>query len=67
MNKTINYIKRIVLFFIGMSIIQMGVALYLKTNIGSDPMTVFTQGLASTLDKTGLRDTAIVKIGRAHV
>lgn len=62
MKKTINYAKRIILFFLGMSIIQMGVALFLKTNIGSDPMTVFTQGLASTLDKTGLKETAIVKM-----
>lgn len=62
MKKTINYAKRIILFFLGMSIIQMGVALFLKTNIGSDPMTVFTQGLASALDKTGLKETAIVKM-----
>lgn len=61
MNKAINFAKRLVLFFVGMTIIQFGVALFLKTNIGSDPMTVFTQGLANTLDKTGFRDTAIVK------
>ena len=62
MNKAINFVKRLVLFFIGMTIIQFGVALFLKTNIGSDPMTVFTQGLANTLDKTAFRDTAIVKM-----
>ena len=62
MNKAVNYIKRLVLFFIGMSIIQMGVALFLRTNIGSDPMTVFTQGLASALDKTGLKDAGIVNM-----
>ena len=45
-----------------MTIIQFGVALYLKTNIGSDPMTVFTQGLASTLDKTSLKDLSIVRM-----
>ena len=45
LNKAINLIKRLVLFFIGMSIIQFGVALFLKTSIGSDPFTVFTQGL----------------------
>jgi len=52
MTKKLNLIKRIILFFIGMSIIQIGVALFLKTNIGSDPFTLFTQGLAFTLNKT---------------
>lgn len=61
MNKAINLIKRLILFFVGMSIIQFGVALFLKTNIGSDTFTVFTQGLAETLDKTSLKDFSIVK------
>jgi uncharacterized membrane protein YczE len=61
MNKAINLIKRLILFFVGMSIIQFGVALFLKTNIGSDTFTVFTQGLASTLDKTSLKDLLLVK------
>ncbi|MDO4535210.1 MAG: hypothetical protein Q4B63_05305 [Clostridium perfringens] len=52
MNKTMNFIKRVILFFIGMSVIQFGVAVFLKTNIGSDPFTVFTQGLANTIGKT---------------
>jgi uncharacterized protein len=62
MNKTINLFKRIILFFVGMSIIQFGVALFLKTNIGSDPFTVFTQGLALTLNKTGLKNFSLVKL-----
>jgi len=52
MVKKLNLIKRLILFFIGMSIIQIGVALFLKTNIGSDPFTLFTQGLAFSLKKT---------------
>ncbi len=52
MNKTMSFIKRVILFFIGMSVIQFGVAVFLKTNIGSDPFTVFTQGLANTIGKT---------------
>ena len=52
MTKTLNLIKRLTLFFVGMSIIQIGVALFLKTNIGSDPFTLFTQGLAFLLNKT---------------
>lgn len=69
MNKVINLIKRLILFFIGMSIIQFGVALYLKTSIGSDPFTVFTEGLATILDKTALKDFSIVHMisGRAEV
>lgn len=69
MNKVINLIKRLILFFIGMSIIQFGVALFLKTSIGSDPFTVFTEGLATVLDKTALKDFSIVQIiaGRAEV
>ena len=52
-----------------MIIIQFGVALFLKTKIGSDPFTIFTQGLASTLDKTGVKNFLIVKMisGSAHV
>ncbi|MBX4264624.1 YczE/YyaS/YitT family protein [Clostridium estertheticum] len=52
MTKKLNLFKRLILFFVGMSIIQLGVALFLKTNIGSDPFTLFTQGLAFLLHKT---------------
>ena len=52
MTKKLNLIKRLILFFMGMSLIQIGVALFLKTNIGSDPFTLFTQGLAFLLKKT---------------
>lgn len=62
MNKAFNLSKRLILFFVGMSIIQFGVALFLKTNIGSDTFTVFTQGLAETLDKTSFRDFVLVKL-----
>ena len=69
MNKVINLVKRLLLFFIGMSIIQFGVALFLKTGIGSDPFTVFTQGLATILNKTGLQNLSIVNMiaGRSEV
>ena len=69
MNKAINLGKRLVLFFVGMSIIQFGVALFLKTGIGSDPFTVFTQGLATVLNKTGLQNLSIVNMiaGKAEV
>ncbi|MBX9184421.1 YitT family protein [Clostridium sp. K04] len=69
MKKAINLIKRLVMFFVGMSIIQFGVALFLKTSIGSDSFTVFTEGLATVLNKTGLKDLSIVHMitGRAEV
>lgn len=69
LKKSISLIKRLVLFFIGMSIIQFGVALFLKTSIGSDSFTVFTEGLATVLNKTGLKDLSIVHMitGRAEV
>jgi Predicted membrane protein len=44
MNMSFNLIKRLVLFLMGMTIIQFGVALFLKSDIGSDPFTVFNQG-----------------------
>ena len=59
LNKTINLIKRLVLFFVGMSIIQFGVALFLKTSIGSDSFTVFTEALATVLNKTALKALSI--------
>lgn len=69
LKNAINLIKRLVLFFVGMSIIQFGVALFLKTGIGSDSFTVFTEGLATILSKTGLKDLSIVQMitGRAEV
>ncbi|MGL5352338.1 MAG: YczE/YyaS/YitT family protein, partial [Clostridium sp.] len=69
MNKTNNLFKRIILFFLGMSIIQIGVAIFLKTNIGSDPITVFTEGLAKVLNQTSLKDFSLVQLisGKAEV
>ena len=49
MHKKVEILKRIILFFLGVFIIQLGVAIFLKTNIGSDPFTVFTQGLSFLL------------------
>lgn len=57
MKKLSETIKKILLFLMGMSIIQFGVALFLRMNIGSDPFTVFTQGLANTLNNLGMNVT----------
>ena len=57
MKKLSEATKRIIIYLIGMSIIQFGVALFLRMNIGSDPFTVFTQGLANTLNNLGVNAT----------
>ena len=57
-----NFIKRLILFFLGISVIQFGVAMFLETSIGSDPFTVFTEGLAKVLSKTPLANTALVEM-----
>ena len=57
MKKLSETTKRIIIFLIGMSIIHFGVALFLRMNIGSDPFTVFTQGLANTLNNLGVNAT----------
>ena len=57
MKKLSEATQRIIIFLIGMSIIQFGVALFLRMNIGSDPFTVFTQGLANTLNNLGVNAT----------
>lgn len=57
MKKLSETIKKLLLFLLGMSIIQFGVALFLRMNVGSDPFTVFTQGLANTLNNLGMNVT----------
>ena len=57
MKKLSETIKKLLLFLLGMSIIQFGVALFLRMNIGSDTFTVFTQGLANTLNNLGMNVT----------
>ena len=57
MKKLSETIKKLLLFLLGMSILQFGVALFLRMNIGSDPFTVFTQGLANTLNNLGMNVT----------
>lgn len=41
--------KQMVVWLIGLMIIQVGVALFLSLNLGSDPFTLFTQGVARKL------------------
>lgn len=46
------YVKKFIVFILGLFLIQVGVAVMLRLNIGSDPFTVFTQGLSKTLHIT---------------
>ncbi len=62
MTKLLNMTKRILLFFLGVTIIQFGVALFLRTNIGSDPFTLFTQGLSFLLNTTPGRANMVILI-----
>ena len=45
-------LKKLLLFFMGLFIIQFGVALFLELDLGSDPFTIFTQGMAGLLGIT---------------
>lgn len=38
--------KQMMVWFVGLIVIQVGVALFLSLNLGSDPFTLFTQGVA---------------------
>ena len=43
-------LKRMLVWLIGLAVIQVGVALFLNLGLGSDPFTLFTQGIARKLD-----------------
>lgn len=56
-------LMKLILFFLGMAIIQFGVGLSLVTNIGSDSFTVFTQGVSMLFNKTpGIANMCILFI-----
>ncbi|MGL4735898.1 MAG: YczE/YyaS/YitT family protein [Cellulosilyticaceae bacterium] len=46
----ISSAKKWTMFFVGLLILNLGVALLLEVNIGSDPFTLFTQGMAAILN-----------------
>ena len=47
-----DLIKKAIIFFLGLVITQIGVALELVSNVGSDGFTVFIQGLSKVLNVT---------------
>ena len=52
--------KKLIFFFLGLWIIQIGVAIFIGTKIGSDPFTVFTQGIANVLNITPGRANMVI-------
>ncbi|MDY6013221.1 YczE/YyaS/YitT family protein [Clostridium sp.] len=52
--------KKLIFFFLGLWIIQTGVAIFIGTKIGSDPFTVFTQGIANVLNITPGRANMVI-------
>ena len=61
-------LMKLILFFLGMAIIQFGVGLSLVTNIGSDSFTVFTQGLSMLINKTpGIANMCILFVLTAGI
>ena len=48
----ITHAKSWMAYMIGLCIVQFGVAIFLDLNIGSDPFTVFMQGIARTFKVT---------------
>lgn len=48
----ITNIRNWLAYIVGLSIIQLGVAIFLDLNLGSDPFTIFTQGVSRTFQIT---------------
>ena len=44
-----NYIKRLLILVVGLTIAHLGVTLFLLSNLGSDPFNVLIQGIAHLL------------------
>lgn len=52
-NRTLSeYIKRLLILVIGLTIAHLGVTLFLLSNLGSDPFNVLIQGIANILPLT---------------
>jgi len=50
--RKIMNIRNWIAYLLGVCIIQFGVAIFLELNLGSDPFTIFTQGVARTFEIT---------------
>ena len=60
-----DWLLRIAVLMLGLTIAHLGVTLFLLSDLGSDPFNVFVQGLYRTLDK--LLHWPFLTHGRTHV
>jgi uncharacterized membrane protein YczE len=60
-----EWLLRIAVLMLGLTIAHLGVTLFLLSDLGSDPFNVFVQGLYRTLDK--LLPWPFLTHGRTHV
>ena len=60
-----EWLIRILILMIGLTIAHLGVTLFLLTDLGSDPFNVLIQGLFRTL--SSLTGWAFLSHGRVHV
>lgn len=56
MNPKLKFLKQLITLFFGAGVLSFGIAMYIKANLGADPLTTFLVGLSKTLN---------INIGRA--
>ena len=60
-----EWVLRIIILMIGLTIAHLGVILFLLSEVGSDPFNVLIQGLFRTL--SGSADSSFLTHGRVHI
>ena len=60
-----EWILRVIILMIGLTIAHLGVTLFLVSDLGSDPFNVMVQGTYRTLDK--LLQWSVLTHGRVHI
>ena len=60
-----EWVLRIIILMIGLTIAHFGVTLFLLSELGSDPFNVLIQGLFRTL--SGSADSSFLTHGRVHI
>ena len=62
-----NFIKKILLVFLGVALIGMGAAISLINNWGSDPVTVFAQSISLRLENLDSNIFSIFSVGNTLI
>ena len=60
-----EWILRIIILMVGLTIAHLGVTLFLLSNLGADPFNVFVQGVFRSLN--GLFSAGMLTHGRTHI